>query len=128
LIWLSPDADDVLQHPRTYYYKYALEYLATLEEGEKVIEFYNNNNQAFWNNMLKEMDALGYEWSAQDWPNATGDSEFMIGYKTTPLVGIQVLHCLDLYGKKAKMDWTMLEGTYFQYRYIHINTVPPYVE
>ena len=78
--------------------------------------------------MLKEMDALGYEWSAQDWPNATGDSEFMIGYKTTPLVGIQVLHCLDLYGKKAKMDWTMLEGTYFQYRYIHINTVPPYVE
>ena len=128
LIWLSPDADDVLQHPRTYYYKYALEYLATLEEGEKVIEFYNNNNQAFWNNMLKEMDALGYEWSAQDWPNATGDSEFMIGYKTTPFVGIQVLHCLDLYGKKAKMDWTMLEGTYFQYRYIHINTVPPYVE
>ena len=37
LIWLSPDADDVLQHPRTYYYKYALEYLATLEEGERVI-------------------------------------------------------------------------------------------
>ena len=129
LVWLSPDADDTRLHPRPYnYYKQALEYLATPEEAEEVLKFYNNNNQDFWNNMLKEMDAKGYEWSPQKWSNATGDSEFMIQKTKKVLNFCPIIYCLDLYGKNAKLDWAEVEISRFEYRYIHINIIPPYVE
>ena len=75
--------------------------------------------------MLKEMDAKGYEWSAQKSKNATGNSEFMINKWKQPLQGVPVIYCLDLDKPKGEMDWALVEASYFQYRYMHIRIFPP---
>ena len=128
LIWLSPDADDDQLHPETNdYYISARPYLATESEAEMVRDFYNNpENRTFWENMLKEMDAKGYEWSAQDLPNSTNNAEFMIN-KVGNAWGNH-MYCLDLdLDEEGEIDWTTLFSN-FHYRYIHIEIVPPFFE
>ena len=85
-------------------------------------DFYNENPE-FWKKMLKEMDAKGYEWSAQEWDDATGRSEFVLNYEYALGIGY-----LDLDGEKAKIKLTDYPFDYYWYRYIYIRIIPAYIE
>ncbi len=126
LVWISPDSNDdgdILYHPRCAYYTGdAFKYLPTVPQGEKVLEFYNNN-QTFWNNMLKEMDAKGYMWSPQDGENATGCSEFLLQQIMPYLWPAEGVACLDFDEPKGKLAGAVTT-TYYMYRYMYIETIP----
>jgi hypothetical protein len=124
LVWLSPDSNTESVHPRAEYIyaENVRKYLSTHADAEKVRDFYNENPE-FWKKMLKEMDAKGYEWSAQDWDDATGRSEFVLNYEFALGIGY-----LDLDGEKAKIKLTNYPFDYYWYRYIYIRTIPAYIE
>ena len=126
LVWISPDSNDdgdILYHPRCAYYTGdAFKYLPTVPQGEKVLEFYNNN-QTFWNNMLKEMDAKGYMWSPQDGEDATGCSEFLLQQIMPYMWPASGVACLDFDEPKGKLAGAVTT-TYYMYRYMHIKTIP----
>lgn len=122
LIWISPDSDTKLVHPTlNYYLGDPFYYLPTVPVAKKVLEFYNNN-ATFWNNMLKEMDAKGYEWSAQDWDDATGNSEFVLQSGRLVFYGNE-MDILDLDKRPGKISYAHELDT-FWYRYMLIETIP----
>ena len=121
LVWLSPDSDTKLDHPNPYYY-YATEahnYLPTEPVAEKVVEFFNNN-YAFWNNMLAEMDLRGLKWSPQDGTGTTGNCEFMLN----ETYGKGDILCMDL-DKDGKGGLVWVDNSPYRYRYMHIRIIPP---
>ena len=131
LVWLSPDCankGDIRYHHKTSYYAEdeAFKYLATISETDKVREFYDNN-QAFWNKMLKEMDAKGLEWSPQSY--GTNNSEFIFQsiheYEFGESIG-----CLNLNEPKSKKSHISVgRFPWFDYhRYMHIEIIPPVAE
>ena len=132
LVWLSPDCankGNIRYHHKTSYYAEdaAFKYLATESEIDKVREFYDNN-QAFWNKMLKEMDAKGLEWSPQS--VGTNKSEFMFQDKATVALFTEGIGCLDLNESKSN-EWYLAIGRlpwYSYYRYMHIEIIPPVAE
>lgn len=133
LVWLSPDADDDQLHPKPHYYwRDALEYLPSEKEAKEVVDFYNNN-KPFWIKMLNEMDSKGLDWSAQTWPNATGNCEFMIN-KTEFLwwdflLYNEKIYCMDLdLDETGEIDWALVLTSTFYYRYMHIRLCDPYYE
>ena len=77
--------------------------------------------------MLQEMDAKGYEWSAQKWEDATQRSEFLLGSTGTTIVTIftfPTIMCLDLDEEKGEIRHALQKSQYW-YRYMHIRTIPP---
>lgn len=131
LVWLSPDCankGDIRYHHKTSYYAEdaAFKYLATISEIDKVREFYDNN-QAFWNKMLKEMDAKGLEWSPQSY--GTNNSEFIFQsiheYESGETIG-----CLNLNeSKSGKSHISVGRFPWFDYyRYMHVEIIPPVSE
>ena len=133
LVWISPDSDNKYVHPRAKYYnhRHVITHLPSVPEAEEVLNF-RNNNLNFWKKMLTEMDALGHEWSAQTWSNATKTSEFMLNetYKSITIAGfdfIAMIKCLDLDEDKGKICGVWQNGTNW-YRYMHIKTVFPVAE
>ena len=123
MVLISPDSDYKWDHPvPQYYYYHACDYLSTVPDAKKVLEFYNNN--AFWNNMLKEMDAKGHKWSPDHtwWNSATGNSEFMV-YDPEE----QEMYCLDLDDEKGYIRDVYFMSLYL-YRYIYIRIIPAIVE
>ena len=131
LVWLSPDCANkgkIRYHHKTSYYAEdeAFKYLATISEIDKVREFYDNN-QAFWNKMLKEMDAKGLEWSPQSY--GTNNSEFIFQsiheYEFGESIG-----CLNLNESKSKKSHISVgRFPWFDYhRYMHIEIIPPVAE
>lgn len=133
LVWLSPDCankGNIRYHHKTSYYAEdaAFKYLATESEIDKVRKFYDNNNQAFWNKMLEEMDAKGLEWSPQS--VGTNKSEFMFQDKATVALFTEGIGCLDLNESKSN-EWYLAIGRlpwYSYYRYMHIEIIPPLAE
>ncbi len=132
LVWLSPDCankGNIRYHHKTSYYAEdaAFKYLATESEIDKVRKFYDNN-QAFWNKMLEEMDAKGLEWSPQS--VGTNKSEFMFQDKATVALFTEGIGCLDLNESKSN-EWYLAIGRlpwYSYYRYMHIEIIPPVAE
>ena len=131
LVWLSPDrANDgkIRYHHKTSYYAEdeVFKYLATISEIDEVRKFYDNN-QTFWNNMLKEMDAKGLKWSPQ--PEGTNSSEFIYQNKYYYRSG-EVLECLDLTGSKSdSVGLSIGRWPWFDYyRYMHVELIPPMAE
>ena len=131
LVWLSPDCankGDIRYHHKTSYYAEdeVFKYLATRSETDKVREFYDNN-QAFWNKMLKEMDAKGLEWSPQSY--GTNNSEFIFQsiheYEFGESIG-----CLNLNESKSeKSHISVGRFPWFDYhRYMHVEIIPPVAE
>ena len=121
LVWLCPDSDTKLDHPNPYYYfdTDAHNYLPTEPVAEKVVEFFNNN-YAFWNNMLAEMDLRGLKWSPQDGSGTTGNSEFMLN----ETYGKGDILCMDL-DKEGKGGLVWVNNSPYKYRYMHIRVIPP---
>lgn len=121
LVWLCPDSDTKLDHPNPYYYfdTDAHNYLPTEPVAEKVVEFFNNN-YAFWNNMLAEMDLRGLKWSPQDGSGTTGNSEFMLNETH----GKGDILCMDL-DKEGKGGLFWVNNSPYKYRYMHIRVIPP---
>ena len=132
LVWLSPDCankGNIRYHHKTSYYAEdaAFKYLATESEIDKVREFYDNN-QDFWNKMLKEMDAKGLEWSPQS--VGTNKSEFMFQDKATVALFTEGIGCLDLNESKSN-EWYLAIGRlpwYSYYRYMHVEIISPVAE
>jgi hypothetical protein len=132
LVWLSPDSankGDIRYHHKTGYYAEdeTFKYLATISEINKVREFYDNN-QDFWNKMLKEMDAKGLEWSPQSY--GTNSSNFIFQSLYYPDLFVEDIGCLDLNGPKSKKCYLSV-GRYLFYdyhRYMHIEIIPPVAE
>ena len=126
LVWLCPDANDRMQHPRAcFYMEIGNRYLPTEAEAKKVLDFYDNNN-ASWKQMVKEMDAKGYMWSPQSGSGTTGNSEFMFGGEVV-WWGMATMMCLDLDEDKGSID-RVVHFSPFSYRYMHIRIVPPVAE
>ena len=132
LVWLSPDCANkgkIRYHHKTSYYAEdeAFKYLATISEINKVREFYDNN-QDFWNKMLKEMDAKGLEWSPQSY--GTNSSKFIFQSLYYPDIFIETIGCLDLNEPKSnKYHLTVGRYPWFDYhRYMHIEIIPPVAE
>ena len=132
LVWLSPDSankGNIRYHHKTSYYAEdeAFKYLATISEINKVREFYDNN-QAFWNKMLKEMDAKGMEWSPQSY--GTNKSGFIFQSLYYPDIFVETIGCLDLNESKSnKYHLTVGRYPWFDYhRYMHIEIIPPVAE
>ena len=138
LVWLCPDDDNKLHHPYLVAYldgligKYqyaATNYLPTEPEAQKVLDFYNKN-QAFWKDMLVEMDERGYQWSPAKgfWDNfnaTTGNSEFVLGVKERLTPSADYLKILDLddhVGKICEVNATDFFTP--RYRYMQIHIVP----
>ena len=121
LVWLCPDSNTKLDHPNPYYYfdTEAHNYLPTEPVAEKVVDFFNNN-YAFWNNMLAEMDLRGLKWSPQDGSGTTGNSEFMLN----ETYGKGDILCMDL-DKEGKGGLVWVDNSPFRYRYMHIRIIPP---
>lgn len=121
LVWLCPDNDST-QHPyAAQYMANALNYLPTMREAYEVINIQTSENDK-WNNMLKEMDAKGYQWSPQSGSSATGVSEFVIGEASIPS---NVIYCMDLDSPAGQL--VAVSGrSYNLYRYMHIKLIPPY--
>lgn len=123
-VWLSPDADDIYQHPKGGSYGTALKYLATKGAAQPVLDIYNNNPE-LWKAMLKVMDAEGYMWSPQMTDDATGRSEFMLADILGGDVYGAEFCCLDLDEPVGEIrgvnSWTP-----YYYRYMQIKFVPPY--
>ena len=132
LVWLCPDVNDEWRHPILEYYFEAdhapLKNLPTESEAQKVLEFYNNN-KPFWDNMLAEMDALGYQWSpdTEGHYSTTGNSEFVLNAFYEDWVGIDKTKFLDLDGETGDIGYVS-SWSWFHYRYMYIRFVPPYIE
>ena len=132
LVWISPDSANkgkIRYHHKTHYYAEdeAFKYLATISEINKVREFYDNN-QDFWNKMLKEMDARGLEWSPQSYGSNRSDFIFQSKYYPGPFM--EDIGCLDLSGPKSDKCYLSV-GRYLFYdyhRYMHIEIIPPVAE
>ena len=132
LVWLSPDSankGDIRYHHKTGYYAEdeTFKYLATISEIDKVRKFYDNN-QDFWNKMLKEMDAKGLEWSPQSY--GTNSSNFIFQSLYYPDLFVEDIGCLDLNGPKSNKCYLSV-GRYLFYdyhRYMHIEIIPPVAE
>jgi hypothetical protein len=132
LVWLSPDSankGDIRYHHKTGYYAEdeTFKYLATISEINKVREFYDNN-QDFWNKMLKEMDAKGLEWSPQSY--GTNSSNFIFQSLYYPDLFVEDIGCLDLNGPKSNKCYLSV-GRYLFYdyhRYMHVEIIPPVAE
>lgn len=133
LVWLCPDANDrveifskynITTHPEPKYYFLEDMYkkLPTLAEAQKVLDFYNENYDA-WQKMLKVMDDKRYKWSAD--PGAagtTGNSEFLLNSYDSKKGKIK---CLDFDSKKGEIC-NVYYMSWFSYRYMHILIFPPY--
>ena len=125
LVWLCPD-DDLEEHhpsPSGYVHNELYRHLPTVPLAERVLEFYNANYDA-WQKMLKEMDALGHQWSPESGYETTGNSEFILNSYDKEE---NELKFLDLDRKKGDIDevWCI---TYVKYRYMQIYIFPPFVE
>ena len=132
LVWLSPDrANDgkIRYHHKTSYYadEEVYKYLPTPEEIDEVRKFYDNN-QTFWNNMLKEMDAKGLKWSPQ--PEGTNLSTFIYQYRYYYDIGMELIRALDLADSKSNLvGLTIGRWPWFDYhRYMHVELIPPMAE
>ena len=132
LVWLSPDrANDgkIRYHHKTSYYadEEVFKYLATQEEIDEVRKFYDNN-QTFWNNMLKEMDAKGLKWSPQ--PEGTNSSIFIYQCRYYYEFLLEAIESLDLTGSQSDLvglnigRWPWFD----YYRYMHVELIPPVAE
>ena len=127
LVWISPDANDYIYHPRANYYAlYAFDYLPTVSAARKVLDFYDNNS-VFWANMLQEMDAKELMWSPQEWENATQSSEFLLQELLPYIWPARGIACLDLDDPKGKISCSSTTA-YNMYRYMHIKIIPAVVE
>jgi hypothetical protein len=96
--------------------------LPTLAEAQKVLDFYNENYDA-WQKMLKVMDDKRYKWSAD--PGAvgtTGNSEFLLNSYDGKKRKIK---CLDLDSRQGEICNVNYKSL-FCYRYMHILIFPPY--
>lgn len=126
LVWLSPDTNDSEVHPRPYYYirDKAYNYLPSVVEAQKVLDFFNSNNQ-FWNKMLREMDEKGYKWSRQSGVWTTGNDEFLLKEYNSKT---ELIKCLDLdqddEDKLLGNICNVEEDTWCKYRYMHIRIIP----
>lgn len=138
LVWLCPDDDNKLHHPYLVAYfdgligKYqyaATNYLPTEPEAQKVLDFYNKN-QAFWKDMLVEMDERGYQWSPAKgfWDNfnaTTGNSEFVLGVKERLTPSADYFKILDLDDHVGKICEVNARDFFTpRYRYMQIHIVP----
>ena len=129
LVWLSPDKNDISYHPepklylnhnRDYVDYFVYTQLPTVAQAQKVLECYNANPDA-WKAMLKEMDAKGYQWSANIGWLSTGNSEFLLNSYNEKTNQIK---CLDLDGKPGKIC-NVAGNSWFRYRYMHVYIFPP---
>ena len=127
LVWISPDEDDPNAHQALVnYLNSALKYLPTEAQAKKVLEFYNNNN-AFWANMLLEMDAKGYKWSPMSGAFTTGNSEFVLNaFYESWFFGVDKTMILDLDDKEEGDIDSASSLSWYMYRYMHIKTIPAY--
>ena len=134
LVWLSPEDlvewekvgdryERVNPHPTpSKYHEQGLNYrLSTLPELLAVMNFYATNYDV-WQKMLDEMESKGYKWKpASGWFNtATGNSEFLFGGSTDG----KTFPCLDLDNKEPELDAVSINGSFYQYRYMHVRIVP----
>ena len=127
LVWICPDVNEAGIHPwpSSYILRDLYIHLPTVSVADRVLKFYNSNYD-FWQNMLKEMDALGYQWSPNpDWGGETTDrSEFILNSYDKKEKKITYL---DLDDDEGEYD-TASYSSWYYYRYMQIHIVPPYIE
>ena len=122
LVWLCPDENSYYQHPRPELYIHYGVYrlLPSVVEAQKLIDFYNDNNDA-WETMLDVMEEKGYAWKPQKGLWTTGNAEFMLSSYNANNGKIK---CLDLDEPIGKIC-DVWEISWFKYRYMHIRIFPP---
>ena len=124
LVHLSPDENDQSAHGQPYEYVSYNAYMhcASLPEAQKVLKYYTEHYEE-WKAMIKYMESLGHKW---DWHlgfNTTGNEEFILNSYNAEKKTIKIL---DLDSKKGKLSDVGLYS-FFEYRYMFVRTVPPYV-
>lgn len=124
LVWLSPDTniDEYHPTPSGYIKRELYKQLPTVPEAQKVLDFYNKNQET-WNNMLVEMDNLGFEWSPKSGGETTGNSEFLLNSYDKDANRIK---CLDLDGDTGEII-NVRGWSWYKYRYMQILIFPPHI-
>ena len=131
MVWLCPDVNDEWRHPIIEYYFESdcapLQNLPTEAEAKRVLEIYNSN-KAFWDNMLAEMDAKGYNWSAdkEGLYGTTGNAEFVLNAFYEDWLGIDKTKFLDLDKEIGDIGYVS-SWSWNKYRYMYIRFIPPYI-
>ena len=133
LIWLSPDVVDEKAEPtiNVYIYYLFLQYLPTEFEAKKVVELCRSGYAAKWLGMLKTMkEEHGIDWypySGSIFDNTSGNHEFVLNAEgKIPLIGTKTTKIMDMdiigYGINTVSTFSP-----YNYRYLHIKIIPPYV-
>ena len=133
LIWLSPDVVDKKAEPtiNVYIYYHFLQYIPTESEARKVVELCRKGYVAKWEGMLKTMkEEHGIDWypySGSIFDNTSGNHEFVLNAEgKIPLIGTKTTKIMDMdiigYGINTVSTFSP-----YNYRYLHIKIIPPYV-
>ena len=122
LVWLCDDYSDTYLHPVPKYYidDKAYQYLPSVAEAQRFIEFYNENNEA-WNKMLDEKTNWKPKYLT---PGSTGNCEFLLNSYDAATNKIK---CMDL-DKSVGEICNVSGSSWFKYRYMYIRVFPPVKE
>ena len=126
LVWLSPDEDNYYSHPTIKWYnKEARSYLPKAAEAQKVVDRINQN-VAFWNTMLSDMKANGYDWYAKPFSlfdEHAAKSKFILNEFYVGLIFDYVM-VFEMEVHPAELEW-IFDTSAQMYRYMQIQIIPP---
>ena len=129
LIWLSPDVNDKNAEPVIYVYMdYYLHYLPTEPEARMVVELCRSSYTTHWEGMLKKMkEEYGIDWYPQSGMYTCGNHEFVLNAyeEWLGVLDTNKIMDMDIIGFGIN---TVTRFSPFNYRYLHIKIIPPYVE
>ena len=125
LIWIAPDynAEHTNVTGKDYLDTNALRFLPSEAEAQKVLDVFNRTSKGNWEYMLKEMDKLGFQWSAQWGDFTTGDDEFLLNSSRDGGFWGPLIKCLDLDSHPGEIV-DIKASSPLRYRYMQIVIIP----
>ena len=125
LIWIAPDynAEHTNVTGQDYLDTNALRFLPSEADAKKVLDVFNRTSKDNWEYMLKKMDKLGFQWSAQSGGYTTGDDEFLLNSHSEGGFWGPLIKCLDLDSRPGKIT-DVMAGMPMKYRYMQIIIIP----
>ena len=126
LVWLSPDEDNYYAHPALKWYNSkARSYLPKAAEAQKVVDKINQN-VAYWDTMLSDMKANGYDWYAKPFSlfdDHAAKSKFILNEFYVGLI-FDYIMVFEMDVHPAELEW-VFDTSLQMYRYMQIQIIPP---
>ena len=126
LVWLSPDEDNYYAHPSIKWYNSkARSYLPKAAEAQKVVDRINQN-VAYWDTMLSDMKANGYDWYAKPFSlfdDHAAKSKFVLNELDEGLI-LDYIMVFEMDVHPAELEW-VFDTSLQMYRYMQIQIIPP---